>query len=87
MATTTTTTTTTFDLQSWLMEGFRRKIDYRSIPDHVIILTAVEWLEQGILTMDDMAELDGLITQRDSVYYIPHMDPAGKPLQDPGGPD
>ena len=49
-----------FSLRSFLKKGFLDAVG--KMADYQIILNASGWLEKGVLTEDDLAEIDSAIT-------------------------
>lgn len=53
-----------FSLRNFIMKGLRDAVGKMS--DYQIILNAVGWMEKGVLTEDDLAELQALIDEKNT---------------------
>lgn len=56
---------TDFSLRAFLMKGFRSAVG--KMADYQVRLNAAGWLEKGVLTEEDLAELETLIEANNSV--------------------
>ena len=54
-----------FNLKEFIKSGFIKAVG--KMADYQIILNAVGWLEKGVLTEDDLAEIQGAI---DAQYVV-----------------
>jgi len=57
-----------FNLKEFIKSGFIKAVG--KMADYQIILNAVGWLEKGVLTEDDLAEIQGAI---DKQYEVPEV--------------
>lgn len=53
-----------FDLRAFIKKGFIDAIG--KLSDYKIRLNAVGWLEKGVLTEDDLLEIDNLIEEKNT---------------------
>lgn len=49
-----------FNLRDFIMKGIRGMIG--RVPEYKVIETAVGWMDKGVLTEADLAEVDALLT-------------------------
>lgn len=49
-----------FNLHDFIMRGIRGMVN--AVPEYKIIETAAGWLDKGVLTETDLAEIDALLT-------------------------
>ena len=59
---------TDFSLRAFLMKGFRSAVG--KMADYQVRLNAAGWLEKGVLTEDDLAELEVLIEEKNNTESI-----------------
>ena len=59
---------TDFSLRTFLMKGFRSAVG--KMADYQVRLNAAGWLEKGVLTEDDLAELEVLIEEKNNTESI-----------------
>lgn len=52
-----------FSLRNFVKSGFMKAVGKMS--DYQIILNAASWLEKGVLTEDDLAEIEVAISEKD----------------------
>lgn len=57
-----------FDLREFVKNGFLKAVG--KMPDYQIILNAAGWLEKGVLTEDDLAEIEAAIEARHPVEVV-----------------
>ena len=57
-----------FDLREFVKNGFLKAVG--KMPDYQIILNAAGWLERGVLTEDDLAEIEAAIEARHPVEVV-----------------
>lgn len=50
------------DLQTFVLNGLKRQITEKSVPESSIRLNAVGWYEKGVLTETDLEILDAAFT-------------------------
>ncbi len=55
-----------FSLREFIKAGFLKAVG--SMADYQIILNAAGWLEKGVLTEDDLAEIQGKIDAQHLTY-------------------
>ena len=55
-----------FNYREFLMIGFRNAVG--KMADYQVILNANGYYEKGVLTEDDLSELQNLITEKNTVY-------------------
>jgi hypothetical protein len=53
-----------FSLRTFIMNGLRDAVGKMS--DYKVILNAVGWMEKGVLTEEDLAELQALIDEKNT---------------------
>lgn len=64
-----------FNFQAFVLSGFKDAIGKQA--DYWVILNASSWMEKGVLTQDDLEEVQRLIEAKN---YIP---PVEDPVEDP----
>lgn len=57
-----------FHLREFVKNGFLKAVG--KMPDYQIILNAAGWLEKGVLTEDDLAEIEAAIEARHPVEVV-----------------
>ena len=57
-----------FHLREFFKNGFLKAVG--KMPDYQIILNAAGWLEKGVLTEDDLAEIEAAIEARHPVEVV-----------------
>lgn len=57
-----------FDLREFILRGLRGSVGFE--PEYKIIKSAAGWLDKGVLTESDLAELDSLMNP-EAVEIIP----------------
>ena len=57
-----------FDLGEFVKNGFLKAVG--KMPNYQIILNAAGWLEKGVLTEDDLAEIEAAIEARHPVEVV-----------------
>jgi len=62
-----------FSLHDFVMKGLRDAVG--KLPDYAVILNAVGWLEKGVLTEADLAELQALIDEKNAPEPEPEPEP------------
>lgn len=60
-----------FSLRAFIMKGLRDAIGKMS--DYQVILNAVGWMEKGVLTEEDLAELQALIDEKNTPPVEPEV--------------
>lgn len=63
-----------FSLRNFIMKGLRDAVGKMS--DYQIILNAVGWMEKGVLTEEDLAELQALIDEKNTPPVVEEEIPA-----------
>ena len=53
-----------FNMREFVKSGFLKAVS--NMPDFWIILNAAGWNEKGVLTEDDLAEINAAITSKDA---------------------
>lgn len=72
-----------FSLRAFIMKGLRDAIGKMS--DYQVILNAVGWMEKGVLTEEDLAELQALIDEKNTPPVEPEVveeEPTEEPTED-----
>lgn len=57
-----------FHLREFIKNGFLKAVG--KMPDYQIILNAAGWLEKGVLSEDDLAEIEAAIEARHPVEVV-----------------
>lgn len=72
-----------FSLRAFIMKGLRDAIGKMS--DYQVILNAVGWMEKGVLTEEDLAELQALIDEKNTPPVEPEVveeEPTEEPTEE-----
>ena len=67
-----------FSLHDYIMNGLRNAVGKMS--DYQIILNSVGWMEKGVLTESDLAELQALIDAKNAPAPEPEPEPEPEPV-------
>lgn len=68
-----------FSLHDFIMKGLRDAVGH--LADYAVILNAVGWMEKGVLTEADLAELQTLIDEKNAPE--PESEPELEPEPEP----
>lgn len=60
-----------FSLHDFLMNGFRAAIG--QMPNYKVYINTVGWFEKGVLTEEDLAEVQELIDRKNALVEKPEM--------------
>lgn len=66
-------------LHNFIMQGLRDAVG--KLADYAVILNAVGWLEKGVLTEADLAELQALIDEKNAPAPEPEPEPEPEPAE------
>ena len=72
-----------FSLHDFLMNGFRAAIG--KMPDYKVYVNTVGWFEKGVLTEEDLAEVQELIDRKNAPVEQPSIEeePMEQPVEEP----
>ena len=60
-----------FDYREFLMQGFKSAVG--KMADYKVIFNANGYYEKGVLTEEDLAELQGLIDEKNAPAVVPEI--------------
>lgn len=60
-----------FDYREFLMQGFKNAVG--KMADYKVIFNANGYYEKGVLTEEDLAELQGLIDEKNAPAVVPEI--------------
>lgn len=62
-----------FSLHNFVMTGLRDAVG--KLSDYAVVLNALGWMEKGVLTEADLAELQALIDEKNAPAPEPELEP------------
>lgn len=68
-----------FSLHDFIMTGLRDAVG--KLSDYQVVLNALGWLEKGVLTESDLAELQALIDEKNAPAPEPEEEPEPDPAE------